>query len=158
MAGSNRSGSEGIKAVAAPIIKGVSSLGAPSRDHTMVVAVMTVMKLNCACSAAQAISSISLVLTALSQGYGEVAGERAEPLVRCNYPSLISLPKAELLAVISRAIHRKLVVSVKYSSNTSGTNKREIAPFALVNNGVRWHARAYDRKSSSFRDFVLRMQ
>jgi predicted DNA-binding transcriptional regulator YafY len=24
-----------------------------------------------------------------------------------------------------------------------------------VNNGVRWHARAYDRKSSSFKDFVL---
>lgn len=98
---------------------------------------------------------ITRVLTALSQGYGEVAGERTEPLVRCDYPPLISLPKAEILAVISRAIHRKLVVSVEYSSNTSGASKREIAPFALVNNGVRWHARVYDRKSSSFRDFVL---
>lgn len=98
---------------------------------------------------------ISRTLTALSQGYGEVAGARTKPLVRCDYPQLISLPKAEILAVISRAIHRKSVVSVSYNSNTSGVSKREIVPFALVNNGVRWHARAYDRKSSSFRDFVL---
>lgn len=98
---------------------------------------------------------VSRTLTALSEGYGEVAGQRTEPLVRCDYPQSISLPNAEILATITRAIHRKLVVSVRYSSNTSGAGEREIVPFALVNNGVRWHARAYDRKSSSFRDFVL---
>lgn len=98
---------------------------------------------------------ISRTLTALSQGFGEVAGERTEPLLRCDYPQLISLPKAEILATISRAIHRKAVVSITYSSNTSGSSRREIVPFALVNNGVRWHARSYDRKSASFRDFVL---
>lgn len=98
---------------------------------------------------------VGRALTALSQGYGEVAGLRTEPLVRCDYPELISAPKIEVLALISRAIHRKLVVNVAYSSNTSGASRREIVPFALVNNGVRWHVRAYDRKSSSFRDFVL---
>src|SRR5450830_1651847 len=97
--------------------------------------------------------AVSRTLTKKSQGYGEVAGKKTEPLLRCDYPQLISLPKVEILAVISRAIHRQSLVSVEYSSNSSGMSKREIAPFALVNNGVRWHVRAYDRKSSSFRDF-----
>lgn len=99
--------------------------------------------------------SISRTLTALAQGYGEIAGQKTEPLVRCDFPQPISLPSVDILAVISKAIHRKSVVGIGYSSNTSGTTEREIVPFALVNNGVRWHVRAYDRKSSSFRDFVL---
>ena len=28
-------------------------------------------------------------------------------------------------------------------------------PFALVDNGLRWHVRAYDRKHQEFRDFVI---
>lgn len=98
---------------------------------------------------------VGRTLTALSQGYGEVAGTKTEPLLRCDFPELISVPKIEVLAPIARAIHRKLAVSVAYSSNTSGAGLRELVPFALVNNGVRWHVRAYDRKSSSFKDFVL---
>jgi predicted DNA-binding transcriptional regulator YafY len=99
--------------------------------------------------------SITRALTALSQGYGEVAANKIEPLVRSDYPFLISRPNIEVLALISRAIHRQLALRVAYSSNTSGAGRREIVPFALVNNGVRWHVRAFDRKSSSFRDFVL---
>ncbi|BBB66568.1 hypothetical protein UNDYM_2315 [Undibacterium sp. YM2] len=30
-----------------------------------------------------------------------------------------------------------------------------IVPFALVDTGLRWHVRAFDRKSSEFRDFVV---
>lgn len=98
---------------------------------------------------------VGRALTALSQGYGEVAGQKTEPLVRCDFPEMISAPKIDVLALVSRAIHRRLAVKVAYSSNSSGASRREIVPFALVNNGVRWHVRAYDRKSSSFRDFVL---
>lgn len=94
-------------------------------------------------------------LTALSQGFGEVAAQRTGPLVRCDFPTPLSLPHVDVLATITRAIHRGVAVRVAYSSNTNGTNSRELVPFALVNNGLRWHARAYDRKTKSFRDFVL---
>jgi predicted DNA-binding transcriptional regulator YafY len=33
--------------------------------------------------------------------------------------------------------------------------KREIVPFALIDNGLRWHVRAFDRKTQEFRDFVI---
>ena len=32
---------------------------------------------------------------------------------------------------------------------------RELVPVALADNGLRWHVRAFDRKSKEFRDFVL---
>lgn len=98
---------------------------------------------------------VNRALTALSEGFGEVAAERTASLVQCDIPIALSFPKTEVLATISRAIHRKLAVRMAYSSNTSGAGLREIVPFALVNNGLRWHVRAFDRKSSSFKDFVL---
>lgn len=94
-------------------------------------------------------------LTALSQGFGEVAADRTEPLIRCDFPTPLSLPKVDVLATITRAIHRGVAVKAAYSSNTSGGSERELVPFALVNNGLRWHIRAFDRKSKSFRDFML---
>jgi len=94
-------------------------------------------------------------LTALSQGFGEVAAKRTESLVRCDVPIPLSLPQAGVLATITRAIYRGLTVRLAYSSNTSGASEREIVPFALVDNGLRWHVRAFDRKSKSFRDFML---
>jgi hypothetical protein len=33
--------------------------------------------------------------------------------------------------------------------------RRTIEPHALAHDGFRWHARAYDRQSGAFRDFVL---
>ena len=42
---------------------------------------------------------------------------------------------------------------------SSGETEREIVPFALIDNGLRWHVRAFDRRSKDFRDFVItRMQ
>jgi predicted DNA-binding transcriptional regulator YafY len=38
---------------------------------------------------------------------------------------------------------------------SSGLTQREIVPFALVDTGLRWHVRAFDRKTSEFRDFVV---
>ncbi|ABR91630.1 Uncharacterized conserved protein [Janthinobacterium sp. Marseille] len=99
--------------------------------------------------------SVSRALTALSQGFGEVAAHRTEPLVQCDFLKPLSVPQVDVLATISRAIHRGLAVRLAYSSNTSGASERELVPFALVHNGLRWHARAYDRKSKSFRDFML---
>src|SRR6516225_5398936 len=46
------------------------------------------------------------VLTALSQGFGEGVEEQLQPMIRCEIPGMLSLPKMSVLAPISRAIHR----------------------------------------------------
>ncbi|NKF83804.1 WYL domain-containing protein [Ralstonia solanacearum] len=38
---------------------------------------------------------------------------------------------------------------------SNGESERVIVPFALVDTGLRWHVRAFDRKTEEFRDFVL---
>ncbi|GAB3684381.1 WYL domain-containing protein [Salinisphaera aquimarina] len=44
---------------------------------------------------------------------------------------------------------------VRYHSFSSGSVEREIVPFALAFNGLRWHVRAFDRRREKFSDFVL---
>jgi predicted DNA-binding transcriptional regulator YafY len=95
------------------------------------------------------------VLTALSRGFGEGLGEDLEPLVRCEFPVALTQPEMSVLAPITRAISRKKAVRIKYVSNSSGPSERELIPSALVDSGLRWHVRAFDRKSGGFKDFVL---
>lgn len=96
------------------------------------------------------------VLTALSQGFGEGLGDELAPLVRCDIPGHLSMPHdAEVIASISRAIHRGLAVKLHYTSVESGRTEKTLVPIALVDNGVRWHARAFDRDKQEFRDYVL---
>ena len=99
--------------------------------------------------------SVQRALTALSQGFGEVDVDRTEPLIRCDIPTPLSVPSLEVVSVVSRAIYRGLSIRTAYTSNTSGASERELVPFALVSNGLRWHIRAFDRKSNTFRDFIL---
>ena len=40
-------------------------------------------------------------------------------------------------------------------SLSSGRTSRQIVPHALVDNGQRWHVRAYDRANARFSDFVI---
>lgn len=95
------------------------------------------------------------VLTALSQGFGEGIGDDLEPMVRCEIPLTLTAPKMSVLAPISRAIHRRKPVRVGYTSVESGRTERELVPLALVDTGIRWHLRAFDRRHSQFRDFVF---
>ena len=53
------------------------------------------------------------------------------------------------------SILNKKAVSIIYTSLSSGSAARELVPHSIIDNGLRWHVRAYDRKSNSFRDFVL---
>jgi predicted DNA-binding transcriptional regulator YafY len=55
---------------------------------------------------------------------------------------------------VQSTINNQQAVSCDYISLSSGLTNREIVPHALVNNGHRWHVRAFDRKSKEFRDFV----
>ena len=98
---------------------------------------------------------IAQVLSALSQGFGEAQNDDAKNLIPAAIPRPLSLPVLEVLAPISRAIHQRRVVKVVYHSYSSGHTERELVPHALVNNGSRWHIRAYDRRRKQFNDFVL---
>lgn len=95
------------------------------------------------------------VLTALSRGFGDSIGGSGDPLLSCELPKLLNQPSSAILAPITRAIHQQKVVSIDYTSHSSGLSTREIAPFALVNDGLRWHVRAFDRKRQTFLDFVI---
>ena len=99
--------------------------------------------------------SVERVLTALSQGFGEGVFSGGQALVRCEIPHALSLPRLDVLAPISRAIHLGRAVQVTYYSVRSGQSERVLVPFALANNGARWHVRAFDRRRKAFLDFVL---
>jgi hypothetical protein len=95
------------------------------------------------------------VLTWLTQGYGDNEPVRHRPLIATEAATEISNPNLETLSVVTRAIFRKTAVQITYRALTSGLTTREIAPFALADNGSRWHVRAFDRRTREFRDFVL---
>lgn len=94
-------------------------------------------------------------LSALSQGFGDGLGGASGSMVPCEFPQPINRPAMDTLAVVTRAIKAGAILSVSYVSLGGGESEREIVPFALADNGLRWHARAFDRKSGSYRDFVL---
>ena len=95
------------------------------------------------------------VLSSLALGFGEGVNGVSQPLLPCESPTALSNPKMDVLAPVCRAIHAKRPVAIRYHSMSSGESKRVIVPFALVDTGLRWHVRAFDRKSGEFRDFVV---
>ncbi|WP_198265721.1 helix-turn-helix transcriptional regulator [sulfur-oxidizing endosymbiont of Gigantopelta aegis] len=95
-------------------------------------------------------------LAALSSGFGDdYVGEQGKSMLTCDTPTQLNQTQLTTLAVLTRAIHQQQVVKITYYSLSSGASKREIIPFALVDNGLRWHIRAYDRKHNRFADFVV---
>lgn len=95
------------------------------------------------------------VLTALSQGFGDGVNPVAGPLIPCEMPMALNRPQLHVVAPITRAIHLGRAVSLQYYSHTSGFSEREVVPFAIATDGLRWHTRVFDRKSQEFRDFVF---
>ena len=95
------------------------------------------------------------VMSWLSQAFGDGEPTKITPWISCDTPSRLSQPDLDTLACITRAIHQKLALHVVYHSLSSGETEREIVPFALIDNGLRWHVRAFDRRSGEFRDFVI---
>ena len=70
-------------------------------------------------------------------------------------PSPLNVPDIDIIAKLSQAIINQKPINVIYTSLTSGSGSRELVPHSIVDNGLRWHIRAFDRKTKSFRDFVL---
>lgn len=95
------------------------------------------------------------VLSALSLGFGDGVNGESLPMLPCESPAVLSSPRMDVLAPICRAIQAKRPVAIRYHSMSNGESERVIVPFALVDTGLRWHVRAFDRKSGEFRDFVV---
>ena len=95
------------------------------------------------------------VLTWLSEGFGDNAPVDAGSGLSCSLPQRLSQPNLDTLAQVTRAISQKCPLNITYHSIQNGRSEREIVPFALLDTGLRWHVRAYDRKTAEFRDFVI---
>lgn len=95
------------------------------------------------------------VLKTISTGIGDASVIESKPLLPCETPATLTKPNIDIIATITNAIALKKGVEIKYFSLNSGGSYREIIPFTLVSNGLRWHVRGYERKKHRFRDFVL---
>jgi hypothetical protein len=95
------------------------------------------------------------VLSWLTQGFGDGEPMRLKAWVASESPSRLTHPDLDVLASVTRAIHQGCPLRVEYYSISSGCTERVVVPFALIDNGLRWHVRAFDRKSQEFRDFVI---
>jgi hypothetical protein len=98
---------------------------------------------------------VDRVLAAITCGFG--AGDpptRAEPISHA-IPARLNQPRLETLATITRAIHGVYALKLTYHSMKTGVVQREIVPHSLVDSGLRWHVRAFDRTKGEFRDLVL---
>ena len=94
-------------------------------------------------------------LLALLYGLGDDFVGQESPQLLAEHPTQLNFPKVELLAQITRAIYKGQALKIEYLSLSSGASERELCPFALVNNGLRWHVRGFDRAQQRFGDFVL---
>lgn len=97
----------------------------------------------------------SQALSALCYGLGDDHISGSMSLVTAELPTQLNCPNLDVLAEITKAIHQKKMLKIEYRSLSSGLSQREIAPFALVDSGLRWHVRVFDRKRNRFTDFVM---
>ena len=99
--------------------------------------------------------SVQQVLQILSEGFVSSEERIKKPLLVSEHTLDLSKPKLNVISQISRAISQKKIMNVTYWSLTSARTERQLAPFAIINSGLRWHVRAFCRRANEFRDFVL---
>lgn len=95
------------------------------------------------------------VLAMLTAGFGEGEPAPLSESLPNAVPARLNLPPLDILAAVTRAIHGGYPLRLIYHSMKTGAVHREIVPHALVDSGLRWHVRAYDRTKGEFRDLVL---
>lgn len=95
------------------------------------------------------------VMAALMQGEPYSIEALGSPLLPGDYPAMLNRPAMPILAAVSRAIRQQRLLKVRYHSASSGEQERVVAPHALVDSGLRWHVRVYDRLRCDFIDLVL---
>lgn len=94
------------------------------------------------------------ILTSLSQGFGDGLSVGVKPSSQCIDAIQLIHPQPDIIADLVRAMHNRYPVLTEYCSLNSGMRKRTIVPHTLINNGHRWHVRAYDCDNARFSDFV----
>ncbi len=94
-------------------------------------------------------------LSAITDGLGDDQIGTTPSPVLSESPTRLNVPSLDTLAAVTRAIFRQQPLRVTYHSLSSGGTEREIVPFALIDNGLRWHVRAFDRRKQRFSDFVI---
>ncbi|WOT03813.1 WYL domain-containing protein [Shewanella youngdeokensis] len=95
------------------------------------------------------------ILHGLAKGFGDGLSQPVKPSGICIDAIQLIHPDTNIIAALMRAIQAKQALAVEYVSMSSGCKCREIVPHALVNNGQRWHVRAFDRANKVFTDFVV---
>ena len=98
---------------------------------------------------------VDRVLAALTSGFGAGEPVSGGELLSHWVPSRLNQPPLETLATVTRAIHGGHALKLTYHSMKKGAGAREIVPHSLVDSGLRWHVRAFDRTKKHFRDLVL---
>lgn len=98
---------------------------------------------------------IDRVLSWLRQGFGDGLSLGIERSIEADFADLLAPPSIEMLGTVARAISARQALAIRYLSLSSGASSREIVPLAFVDNGLRWHLRAFDRKNQRFGDFVV---
>ena len=100
---------------------------------------------------------LSVIAANLAVAGGPYGREAIYGLPTAALPLPARLPGREVLAQITRAIHgrRKLRVRYRSLSDRDSGESRALEPHALVDTGLRWHVRAYSDDTYDFRDFVL---
>ena len=98
---------------------------------------------------------IERVLSWLRQGFGDGLALGIDRGIASDCADILAPPSIEMLGVLARAIASGRALTIRYLSLSSGSSTREIVPLAFVDNGLRWHIRAYDRKNQRFGDFVV---
>jgi hypothetical protein len=94
-------------------------------------------------------------LAALLHGYGDDFVSTRHTFDAAEAPTQLHLPACDILAFVTRAIYSQHAISISYRSLSSGLTQREIVPHSLIDNGLRWHVRAFDRLKQQFSDFVI---
>ena len=98
---------------------------------------------------------VERVLAWVAEGFGDGDPISSQTGIACAVPRRLAQPNLNTLAAVTRAISQGCPLRITYHSVSSGRSRREIVPHALIDTGLRWHVRAFDRKTKSFRDFVI---
>lgn len=95
------------------------------------------------------------VLAALTAGTAAADTGTSSETISHAAPKRLNQPDLNALATVTRAIHAGQVLALTYWSMKKGPSPRVIVPHSLVDSGLRWHIRAFDRTKGHFRDLVL---
>lgn len=95
-----------------------------------------------------------VILHQLCQGFGNGISTLVHPGHACLDAVRLIHPDPVIIASLMRAITNQMAIKCGYVSVSTGETARELVPHTIVNNGHRWHVRAFDRRHQQFRDFV----